>query len=318
MQFIKPGILTTYQDSGRNGYRYLGINPNGAMDKMTVRLLNILLQNPDNEAAIEIHFPGSEIYFKNDHIIAIGGADFSPYLVDRNSNTVEINTWQCIWVIAGSTLRFGKRIRGQRAYLAIKGGSTAKEWLGSKSTNGLLDFNTIRVNHQVDIQSYSMPDSLPYLGFSIRPSYSASPVIRIIKGNEYEFLTEESKINFIEQMFTISPNSNRMGFRLIGETLNLANKIELISSAVDFGTIQLLPDGQLIILMADHQTTGGYPRVGNVISVDLPVLAQCGANDLIQFRFISLIEAEELLILREKEFKKLKATVRLLGIGGNK
>jgi antagonist of KipI len=312
MQFLKSGILSTYQDSGRNGYRYLGINPNGAMDKMAVRLLNILLQNSENEAAIEIHSPGPEIYFEKDSVIVIGGADFAPYIIDESNGTTNINNWQCTKVQAGNTLKFKKRVWGQRACIAVKGGFSTKEWLASKSTNSLLDFNSIKPNHQVDIQAWLQPSFLPYLGFSIRPPYSASPVIRLIKGNEYEFLTQKSKVNLEKQTYTISQNSNRMGFRMMGETLSLENKIELISSAVDFGTIQLLPDGQLIILMADHQTTGGYPRVGNVASVDLPILAQCGVNDAIQFQFVSLPEAEELLILREKELTKLKATIRLL------
>lgn len=312
MQFIKSGILSTFQDIGRNGYRYLGINPNGAIDKMAVRLLNILLQNDESEAALEVHFPSPEILIENDCIIAIGGADFSPYLIDENHQVEQLNNWQCTWVKAGSTLKFKRRIWGQRAYIAIKGGFSVKEWLGSKSTNGLLDFNTIKPNHQVDSEAYSKPDFLPYLGFSIRPSYSTSPIIRLIKGNEYELLALESKKTLEEEIFTISQNSNRMGFRFIGQALSLESKIELISSAVDFGTIQLLPDGQLIILMADHQTTGGYPRMGNVVSVDLPVLAQCGAKDVIRFQFISLAGAEELLILKEREIRKLKATIEFL------
>jgi len=312
MQFIKSGILSTYQDTGRNTYRYLGINPNGAIDRLAVRLLNILLQNQENEAAIEIHFPSPEIYFENNIIIAIGGADFRPYLIDKNQNEIEINNWQCTFVSAGTTLKFKKRLWGQRAYIAVKGGFPAAAWLGSKSTNNLLGFNGISPNHYLSIPEHTKPAVLPYLGFSIRPPYSASPTIRLIKGNEFGALTAESKERLEKQEFAISQHSNRMGYRLIGEALSLENPLELISSAVDFGTIQLLPDGQLIILMADHQTTGGYPRLGNVISVDLPILAQCGPKDVLKFQFISQAEAEELLILREKEIKKLKAGVDLV------
>ncbi len=312
MQFTKSGILSTFQDNGRNGFRYLGINPNGAMDKMAVRLLNILLQNKENEAAIEIHFPYPELLIEKDCLIAIGGADFLPYLIDENHNTEQVTNWQCTWIKAGSTLKFKKRIWGQRAYIAVKGGFSVKEWLGSKSTNSLLDFNAIKPNYQVETEAYSKPDFLPYLGFSVRPSYFASPIIRLTKGNEHDFLMAGARKILEEEIFTISQNSNRMGFRLIGKALSLENKIELISSAVDFGTVQLLPDGHLIILMADHQTTGGYPRVGNVVSVDLPVLAQCGAKDMIRFKFISSAEAEELLILREREIRKLRATIQLL------
>jgi antagonist of KipI len=315
MQFLKPGILSTFQDKGRNGYRYLGVNPNGAMDSMAVRLLNILLQNPENEATIELHFPGPEIFFEKDTLIAIGGADFSPCLLNPAN---QVNNWQCTWVPAGSTLKFRKRIWGERAYLAIKGGIATNEWLGSRSTNSLLDFNIIKAGYNFATTTHAKPGFLPYLGASIRPSYASSPLIRLIKGNEYDALTAGSKQSLENQSFTISRNSNRMGFRLMGEALKPENKIELISSAVDFGTVQLLPDGQLIILMADHQTTGGYPRVGNVISVDLPILAQCGASDTLRFQFVSQSEAEELLILREKEIRKLKATIRLLAVNSTR
>lgn len=312
MQFTKPGILSTYQDTGRNGFRYLGINPNGAMDEMAVRLLNILLQNPENEAAIELHFPGPEILFEHEATIVIGGADFSPFLLNENNETQPINNWQCTRVSAGSILKFGKRLWGQRAYVAIKGGLPVNEWLGSKSTNALLGFNTIKASHQIDIPGHTRPEFMPWLAWSMRPAYPVLPIIRLIKGNEYELLTAESKESLEKQTFAISGNSNRMGYRLTGEVLNLETGIELISSAVDFGTVQLLPDGQLIILMADHQTTGGYPRIGNVVSVDIPILAQCGAKDLIQFQFITQSEAEELLILREKEVRKLRASIRVL------
>ncbi|WP_337044279.1 biotin-dependent carboxyltransferase family protein [Emticicia sp. 17c] len=311
MNFIKTGLLSTFQDTGRHKYRYMGVNPNGAMDKMALRLLNMLLQNSENEAAIEIHFPAPEIFFDHDTLIAIGGADFSPYLFHKNHSIQHINNWQCTWVKAGSTLKFSKRISGQRTYLAVKGGFKVSEWLGSKSTNTLLGFNDIKSGHYLAVSAQAEPDFYPYLGLSLRPLYTPTPVIRLIKGNEYFFLKDESKTALENQSFGISQQSNRMGFRLSGQALHLKEKTELISSAVDFGTIQLLPDGQLIILMADHQTTGGYPRIANVITVDLPLLAQCGPKDFICFKFITQAEAEELLIAQETELMKLKTSLTI-------
>ena len=133
------------------------------------------------------------------------------------------------------------------------------------------------------------------------PFYSRFPTVRIITGAEFENLTAFSEQQFLSETFTISKDSNRMGFRLEGKPLFLLNKTELVSSAVDFGTIQLLPDGQMIVLMADHQTTGGYPRLGNVISIDLPLIAQLGANDKVGFHLISIGEAENLLLEFEKD-----------------
>lgn len=277
MKFIKKGILTTFQDLGKNGLRHLGVNPSGAMDKLAVRLLNILVQNDENEPILEIHFPAPEILFEEECIIIIGGAEFTPML----DNQVIVH-WKAIHVKVGSILKFKKRVSGNRAYLAKK----------SLNENAFL----------------------PYLGNSfVRQvsNLSKSVEVRFIKGNEYELLTEKSMQSLENQIFTISQNSNRMGFRMNAEPLEVEQKLELVSSAVDFGTMQLLPNGQVIVLMADHQTSGGYPRIGNVISVDLPILAQCGANDIISFKAVSVEIAEELLILQEKEILKLKASIRL-------
>jgi antagonist of KipI len=276
LKFIKKGILTTYQNLGKNGLRHLGVNPSGAMDKLTVRLLNILLQSDENDPVLEIHFPAPEILFEEDCTIIIGGADFAPMLDNQL-----ITNWKAINVKAGSILKFQKRLSGNRVYL-VKKSATENQFL-------------------------------PYLGNSfVRQVSNLSNNIEVgfIKGNEHQLLTKNSKQNLENQGFIIAQNSNRMGFRMKSEPLEVEQKLELVSSAVDFGTIQLLPDGQLIILMADHQTSGGYPRMGNVISVDLPILAQCGANDIIRLRAVSLEEAEELLILQENEIQKLKASIR--------
>lgn len=277
MKLLKSGILSTYRDLGKNGLRHLGVNPSGVMDKLTARLLNILLQNNENEAVLEMHFPAPEILFEENCTIVIGGADFTPMLDNQ-----EVMNWKSISVKTGSILKFKRKIAGNRAYLLIKASQENQ--------------------------------FLPYLGNTfVRRVFnpSESVEIRFIIGNEHRFLSKESRQILENQAFTISQNSNRMGFRMNAEPLDLETKIELVSSAVDFGTMQLLPNGQLIILMADHQTSGGYPRIGNIISVDLPILAQCGANDTIRFQSISLEKAEELLILQEKEIQKLKTSIRL-------
>lgn len=270
MKFIKKGILSTYQDLGKNGLRHLGVNPSGAMDRFSTRLLNIALQNDENQPILEIHFPAPEILFEEDATIIIGGADFSP-TIDNQS----IANWKTIFVNAGSILKFKKIITGSRAYLAVKSGKS---------------------------------DFLPYVGQLCH--LSNKKTIHFTEGNEFRLLTEKSKTSFENQSFTISNDSNRMGYRMIAEPLEVDTKKELVSSAVDFGTIQLLPSGQIIVLMADHQTSGGYPRLGNIISVDLPKLAQSTIKDTIIFKKISIQEAEDLLIKQELELQKLKSSIR--------
>lgn len=270
MKFIKSGLLSTYQNLGNNGLRHLGVNPSGAMDRFSVRVLNIALQNDENQPVLEMHFPAPEILFEEDAVIIIGGADFSPTIDNE-----PIVNWKTILVKTGNILRFKKFIAGSRAYLATK--KSEKKFL-------------------------------PYIG---QVSNFAKPkTIRFTEGNEFELLTERSKESFENQDFNISKDSNRMGFRMNAEALEVKTKKELVSSAVDFGTIQLLPTGQIIVLMADHQTSGGYPRLGNIISVDLPKLAQSNVNSTIIFKKVSIEEAEDLLIKQEFELQKLKASIR--------
>lgn len=270
MKLIKKGILSTNQDLGKNGLRHLGVNPSGAIDRFSARLLNIALQNEENQAILEMHFPAPEILFEEDATIIIGGADFSPTIDDK-----PIVNWKAILVKSGSVLKFKRSIAGSRAYLAVKKAENVFfSYLGQVST------------------------------------LSHKKIIRFTEGNEFDLLTEKSKEVFESQEFVISKDSNRMGYRMGAEGLEVNTKKELVSSAVDFGTIQLLPSGQIIVLMADHQTSGGYPRLGNVISVDLPKLAQSNINDIIIFKKISIEEAEDLLIKQELELQKLKASIR--------
>lgn len=311
----KSGLLSTIQDLGRQGFRRFGINPGGAMDKQAVRLINILLGNDDAEAVLEMHFPAPLLEFEADALIALGGADFGASL-----NNNEIENWRPFFIEKGSVLEFKKRVFGSRAYLAVKGGFAVKKWLKSSSTNlaaniggfagralqkndGLF-FNQ-RTKDKGQKTSYKISRSLT-------ANYQKSPTkVRVIGGAEFDLLTAVHEQIFLTQNFRVSRESDRMGFRLMGEPLFLIEQQELISSAIDFGTIQLLPDGQMIILMADHQTSGGYPRIAHVVSVDLPILAQLGANDNIGFEMICLDEAENLTLAFEQDVHWLRIGVNL-------
>ena len=305
----KEGILTTVQDLGRNGFRRFGINPNGAMDKTAARLINILLGNNEAKAIIEMHFPAPEFVFEKETFFALGGVNF-----DAKLNDEPVENWKIHFAEKGSILKFSGRISGNRCYLAIKDGFKIEQWLGSASTNltakiGGFNGRKLQTGDKIDFNQLAITNyQLPNIKISNKliPFYSRFPTVRVIKGAEFDNLTALSEQKFLNETFTVSKDSNRMGFRLEGEPLYLLEKKELVSSAVDFGTIQLLPDGQMIVLMADHQTTGGYPRLGNIISVDLPLIAQLGANDKIGFHLISIEEAEKLLIEFEKDLSFLK------------
>jgi len=291
----KPGILTTVQDLGRNGFRRFGINQNGAMDKTAVRLINTLLANDENTAVLEMHFPAPEILFEESVVFALGGADFSARL---NGEAVE--NWRIYYAGKGSHLKFAQKFFGSRAYLAIKGGFEIENWLASASTNlkakiGGVEGRSLQNGDRLFCSSKltARPSKFNFkISAALIPFYSKFPTVRIVAGAEFELLTALSQENLLKENFTVTQNSDRMGFRLAGEPLYLIHKKELVSAAVNFGTIQLLPDGQLIVLMADHQTSGGYPRIANVITTDLPLLAQLGTNEKVAFHLISTTAAE--------------------------
>ena len=310
----KSGILTTVQDLGRRRFRRFGINPNGAMDARAARLINILLGNDETAAVLEMHFPAPVLQFEENAVVALGGADFGARLDGE-----PVENWRPYFVEKGNVLKFAEKKSGNRVYLAVKNGFRIERWLGSFSTNlracvGGFSGRNLRKNDRIIFNEKRKTENGKYFGRSkfpykisddLIPRYSRLPTVRAVAGAEFDDLTALSERDFLKQNFTISNNSDRMGFRLTGAPLYLLDKIEMISSAVDFGTIQLLPDGQMIILMADHQTSGGYPRIAHVASHDLPVIAQLGAGDKVNFELISLSEAENLLIESEKDLNLL-------------
>jgi antagonist of KipI len=254
--------------------------------------------------------------FEAGAIFAIGGGDFAPRLGED-----EIDNWRQYRAKKGHRLKFGARASGSRAYLAVMGGFDIKEWLGSMATNlsaavGGFDGRKLDTGDRIALLGRLAKDVGPIdarVSHTLIPRYSRFPTVRIIAGSEFDDLTEKSKDLLLKQNFSITNNSNRMGFRLSGESMTLNEHKELISSAVGFGTIQMLPDGQLIVLMADHQTTGGYPRLAHVISRDLPLLGQLGPGDKVAFHIVGIAEAERLAIEFENELNYFRVGCKFQG-----
>jgi len=303
----KPGILTTVQDLGRTGSRSLGVNPGGVMDMVAARIANVLLGNDERAAVLETHFPAVEIEFDVDTAFAIGGAEFGAEVSGK-----PLRNWSVTQAHSGDVLRFRKKNFGNRSYLALPGGVDGDEWLGSRSTNLAVGFGGRKISpgDQMELSASRIATPLS-AGQSVLPRYSRFPTVRIIAGPEFEFLTATGERRFLAEGFTLTNDCNRMGYRLSGKPIHLLHSRDMVSSGVAFGTIQLLPDGQLIVLMADHQTSGGYPRIGNVISVDLPLLAQCGPNDGVSFQLVSVDEAERLAAQFERELNYLRVGCKL-------
>lgn len=308
---IKAGILDTIQDNGRYGNQHLGVNPTGAMDKYAMQVTNILVGNKPDDAIIEMHFPAAVFMFTEPALIAIGGADFSAS-IDGDP----VPNYHPIIVGKNDVLQFHKPINGVRAYLAVAGGLEIDRWLNSCSTHikansGGYKGRSLRKNDElITLHSFtavSNKDEFTVLPWQADINWQGvNDEILVLPGNEWGRLTQESKENFAMTSFVITQQSDRMGYRLKNIPLHCLTNEEIISSAVSFGTIQLLPDGGLIVLMADHQTTGGYPRVAHVISAHHSKLAQMKAGDKIAFCFTNIKTAEELWIKQQQHLLQLQ------------
>ncbi|OQP56959.1 hypothetical protein A3860_10315 [Niastella vici] len=316
LTIIKPGILDTIQDLGRTGYGRLGINAGGVMDRYAAQVANMLVGNDTREAVLEIHFPGAQVLFEQNSLITITGGDFGPMINDE-----PIPLWHPIVVRKNAILHFPKLQYGNRCYLAVHGGFCVNKWLNSYSTHLKAGAGGFKGRKLEKGDEVPYRESCIYFAGLLKPgkelevmkwkvdtghTYLHPHEIYIIKGNEWEQLTSQSQEQMLEDNFIIHPFSDRMGYQLKGIDLKRVEDTELVSSGVSFGTIQLLPNGQLIVLMADHQTTGGYPRVGHVISAHLPKLAQLRPSDCIHFQITDLATAENLLIAQQQELNILQ------------
>lgn len=311
---IKPGMLSTFQDLGRTGYQHLGVPVAGAMDARAHRLANLLAGNAQDMATMEITVSGPVLRFDQPACIAICGADLSPHL--RNK-PIPLN--RPIALKAGSELSFGERRHGARCYLAVFGGFAVAKVLGSASTYvrssmGGWHGRALRKGDQIELNTHLMSSGLTALSRKLwdievyLPAALASTprrTVRIVKGAQWKEFSPESCAAMITQPFRISPDSERMGYRLQGPAITLSEPRQMISEATSFGTIQVPSGGQPIVLMADRQTTGGYPKIAQVAAVDLPLLAQMLPGDTVRFEPISLDHAQELDAKREVAFIKL-------------
>ena len=297
---LKPGLLDTIQDRGRFGYAHLGINPAGAMDTIAMSVSNLLVGNKPDEAVLEMHFPAPRLRFESDAIFALAGADFDAHLAGQ-----AIPAHTPVVAAAGAVLEFRKARSGARCYLTISGGFDLEPWLGSRSTHlavqaggfkgrALQTGDVLPFRRKADFSGILKGVNARILPWkaNVAGLYPLIKTLRFCAGPEFDALTFESKQRLETGEWKITPQSDRMGYRIEGAILELKETRELVSSAVVPGTIQLLPNGQFIILMADGQTTGGYPRIGHIISADLPGLAQMKAGEVLRLQQVDLQAAE--------------------------
>jgi antagonist of KipI len=263
------------------------------------------------EAGLECTLMGPKILFETAQLVALTGGDISPAV-----DGVAVKMWRPLYVKKGSVLSFGAAVRGCRTYLTVFGGFKLHEVLGSYSTYlkaGFGGYNGRALKNE-DILSfhkiYKGTEKLFNwsLDLKLYPDLDGE-MIRVLKGPEYDLFTDQSLALLEEEKFQITNEADRMGYRLQGAALQMTEAKEMLSSAVCFGTVQVTPGGSAIILMADHQTTGGYPRVLQVITADLTRLAQMKSGQQIRFKLVTLAEARAALLLREKQVKQLKQAI---------
>ncbi|ARF18233.1 biotin-dependent carboxyltransferase family protein [Sporosarcina ureae] len=319
---LNAGLLTTVQDIGRTGSQKFGVLVSGAMDSYSMRIANLLVGNDEREGILEITLFGTTLQFEEDTLIAITGGD-----LQTTVDGIPVANWRPLIVKKGSILKFGFAIEGCRAYLAIAGGIDVSVVMDSKSTYmvaGIGGFNgrALQQNDQLSfgpltesnakvfalIEREGTPDwAVPHHPLI---SLASTQTIRMIEGTEYQHFDEASKQRLVSEPYVVTPQSNRMGLRLEGQALSLTEKLELLSEGVTFGTVQIPPNGKPIILMADRQTAGGYPKIGQVITADLGSLSQVKPNAKLYFQLITHAQAERELIAKEELIKQIKIGIQ--------
>jgi len=301
IRVIKPGLLTTVQDLGRRGFAHLGVSPGGAADCVSFRIANLLAGNDSNAPALEITLLGPTLEFEVAATIAISGYGTSA------SSSLPIN--EAFEVAAGTTVAVGPLSAGARAYLAVHGGLAIPEVMHSCSTFlpakiGGLQGRALRAGDELVIgkRMQGSPRRLsPLLAARLRPH---SGPIRVTPSLQSDWFDQETLGRFHQQAFSVTDQSNRSGLRLAGGPILRTAGGELLTEGIALGAVQVPPDGQPIILFVDQQTTGGYPKIANVIAADLPRIGQLRPRDEVRFQPVKIPEAIELLRQQERALRE--------------
>ena len=298
LHVIKPGFLSTVQDAGRRGWARFGIPPSGPMDRVAFKAANALVGNTPNAAVLEITLSGPHLTVTRDCLVAVCGAEF-----DLQVGHLPVPTWHAVYVRGGYPIQFGMLHKGARAILAVSGGINVPLFLGSRSTYlnggfGGLQGRSLKPGDQLPLGQSSPGDLVMQAGRSwskeLRPMYKQAPVIRVVLGPQMDYFDDNALDTFTKHAYIISSSSDRMGLRLQGPVIQHKKCTGIVSDGIITGSIQIPPDGMPIVMMVDHQTTGGYPKIATVIQPDIPLLAQCLPGAAIRFKVISLTEAYEI------------------------
>lgn len=311
LKVLAPGLCTTVQDLGRTGHQRLGVPVSGALDTMSLRLANAVLGNPPAMPALEILFSGSQLEVAAERVrVAVGGPGASLALAQETAGTVP--AWQSVSLGRGAVFRIMLGADAACCYLAVEGGISVPPVLGSASTYvraglGGLGGRALRPGDVVPLTLAEAP-----VRAEVRLAIPLDPArdqpIRIVLGPQQDHFMDEAIAVLLGAEFRISPNADRMGMRLDGPPLRHRAGWDIVSDAIATGAIQVPGSGRPVILLADHQTTGGYPKIATVVSADLPVLGRRRPGDAVRFAAISVEEGEALCRAEERHFARLAAS----------
>ena len=306
LRILSAGLLTTVQDGGRYGHQHLGVPVAGPMDAVSLRVANAAAGNAPSSAALEVTLLGPEIEFQRAARFAVAGAAFGLRLdgvpVPRNSPVA---------AAAGQRLTFGPRSRGARAYLAVAGGIDVPAVLGSRATHlgsrtGGLDGRALRAGDALPIgKAGGRGPGWREVGSPL-PLPDGGVRVRVVLGPHDGHFEPAVVDAFLTTRYFLTPQSDRMGYRLRGAPLPRRTDEHLLSMATPFGAIQVPPRGEPIVLMADRQTAGGYPRMATVITADLPLAGQLAPEDWIEFEACDQATALRALVRQERALLALE------------
>jgi antagonist of KipI len=298
-----PGLLTTVQDLGRQGFGAIGVSPSGAADAVALRIGNRLVGNDEGAAGLEMTLLGGTFHFPDGAIIALAGSDFGATLDDKS-----LVPWTSAPVKPGQTLTLGATKSGARCYLCVQGGIEVKRFLGSASTHllsglGGMQGRTLRKGDVLNIgapkeafRTFRKSTVSTRVLEKLKPRRS----LRITDGPQSDWFSEAAKQIFYGSTYRVAEESNRMGIRLEGAALTETETGEMISEGVSLGAVQITGGGLPIILFVEQQTTGGYPKIANAISADLHSLGQLRPRDEVRFERVEMEAALTLLAEQEK------------------
>lgn len=300
---VKPGLFTTVQDEGRWGYQAYGMPVAGAMDRYAYRVANLLAGNRKGAAVLEMTMLGGAFEFDYECLVSVCGADMQPNLSGK-----KVSNWSAFYMPVGTVLSFDYALTGCRTYLAVHGGIKVPLVLGSRSTYtragvGGMEGRPLKAGDFLhvdnDVRARAMPAILPE---QFVPRYDQERRLRVIMGPQNDMFTVEGIRTFLESEYTVSNEADRMGYRLEGAKIEHADKADIISDALPEGAVQVPAHGMPIVMLADRQTTGGYPKIATVIGPDLSLLAQGRPGDTVCFRSCSDEEALDVLRSEEKRY----------------